>query len=237
MCIFSSRLETTTDQPKTSQGAVQLNLPLRAISGFNYSFSRIYHQLQLRNACPLPKKGPALLVCNHTSSLDPCLLQSTTRRPILWMMAREYFDQPRLRWLFRMLHCIPVDRNGRDTAATRAAIGALQQGNIVGLFPEGAIEVGDEIQPFFAGTALMALRGKCLVYPAYLDGSQRGRSMVGCYLKPNVSSVRFGKPIDVQAMQGHGASKMSVTEITEVIRESVIDLRQKDKMSTQLRNR
>lgn len=203
-------------------------MPLRAISGFNYAYSRIYHRLQLMNACPLPAKGAALLVCNHTSSLDPCLLQSTTHRPILWMMAREYFDQPRLRWLFRMLHCIPVDRNGRDTAATRAAIGALQQGNIVGLFPEGGIEVGDEIQPFFAGTGLIAMRGKSLVYPAYLDGAQRQHSMVGSYLLPSDARVRFGLPIDPRSIVGQGGKKASVTEITESIRQSVIALREKD---------
>lgn len=201
-----------------------MNLPLRAIAGFNYLYTRRYHGLQVRNACPIPARGAGLLVCNHTSSLDPCLLQSTTRRPIQWMMAREYYELPRLRWLFRMLHCIPVERSGRDTAATRAAIRALEAGNIVGLFPEGAITTNGHVQPFFAGTALIALRAECPIYPAFLDGTQHGRSMMGSYLWPNVSSIRFGQPMDVSQLQGKGAGKRSVTEITEDIRQAVVDL-------------
>ncbi len=53
------------------------------------------------------------------------------------MMAKEYFDFKPLRWLFDTVGVILVERSGRDMAATRAAMRALEQGYVLGVFPEG----------------------------------------------------------------------------------------------------
>src|SRR5689334_7489609 len=38
--------------------------------------ARVWHQTVVLKRYPLPKSGPAILVCNHTSGLDPFLIQS-----------------------------------------------------------------------------------------------------------------------------------------------------------------
>ena len=56
---------------------------------------------------------PTILICNHTSALDPMLIQSVCRRVIVWMMAKEYYEIRLMMPIFRALEVIPVDRGAR----------------------------------------------------------------------------------------------------------------------------
>lgn len=196
---------------------------LRALQAANLCFARIYHRLDVRCPCRLPREGPAILVCNHTSGLDPVLLQSVCPRLIVWMMAREYYEQPGLRWFFEQVQAIPVDRGGRDLAATRRALRALSSGLVLGVFPEGRIEENCELLPFQTGVAMMAQRTKVRVYPAYLDGSQRRLPMLQAYLQPQHATIAFGPAID---LCGANSSQNHLEEATNVIQEAVKRLRQ-----------
>ena len=169
--------------------------------------------------CTLPANGPALLVCNHISALDPLILQSACPRLIRWMMAREYYDQPALRWFLRALEAIPVERGGRDLSATRRAIRALQAGHIVGIFPEGRIETTRQIEPFQTGVALVAIKTRVPVYPAYIDGSMRGQGMLEAFIYPQQACVRFGPPV---LFDRSDTSDRTVEAATAAIRAAVV---------------
>ena len=188
---------------------------LRAV---DVCFSRIFHQLDVISPCPIPRSGPAILVCNHISGLDPALIQSVCPRLIVWMMAKEYYDIKALTWVFKTIEAIPVDRGGRDMAATRAALRALEGGRVLGVFPEGRIEKTRDLLPFQTGVALMALKANVPVYPAYLDGTQRGKTMVQAFLYPNVATLAFG-PV-VQTQQG-STSKEVLQAVTDHYTEAV----------------
>jgi len=171
---------------------------IRMLQAADVCYARIYHRLSVVAPCRLPRDGPAILVCNHVSGLDPVLIQSACPRLITWMMAREYYEKRGLHWIFRTVGAIPVDRSGRDLAATRAALRALEAGRILGVFPEGRIETTRELLPFQTGVAMMALKTHVPVFPAYLDGSQRNRDMLDAMLRPCVASLAFGPAIDLQ---------------------------------------
>jgi 1-acyl-sn-glycerol-3-phosphate acyltransferase len=193
-------------------------LAIRLLQAFDVCFARIYHRVNVLAPQRLPKHGPAILICNHVSGLDPMLIQSVCPRLIVWMMAREYYEIPVLRPIFRTVEAIPVDRGGRDLAATRAALRALEAGRILGVFPEGKIEKTRELLPFQTGVALMALKASVPVYPAYLDGTQRGKTMLQAFLYPNVASLAFG-PV-VQTEQG-STSKEALQVVTDRYTEAV----------------
>ena len=113
---------------------------IRALKAVNAFYCRAFHRLELLSPLPrLPETGPAILVCNHTSGIDPFLIQAVCTRVITWMMAKEFYDMPGVKWAFRLIGAIPVARSGRDATATRAAIRALHDGQILGIFPEGRI--------------------------------------------------------------------------------------------------
>jgi 1-acyl-sn-glycerol-3-phosphate acyltransferase len=170
-------------------------LALSALLGVNRLFARVYHRLTIENACPLPRSGPAILICNHIAGLDPILLQASTRRLITWMMAREYFEIPILCRAFTKLGYIPVSRDGKDASALKAALRTLGRGRVLGLFPEGRIATGRDLLPFQPGVALLARRTGAPVYPAYLSGNHRSPHVARSYLRPAEATVRFGPRI------------------------------------------
>src|SRR4051812_24610919 len=76
-------------------------LSIRLLQAVDVCFARIYHRVNVLSPQRLPKQGPAILICNHTSGLDPMLIQSVCPRLIVWMMAREYYEISALRWVFK----------------------------------------------------------------------------------------------------------------------------------------
>jgi 1-acyl-sn-glycerol-3-phosphate acyltransferase len=209
------------DEPR---GNPERDFLVRILQAGNRIFCRTFHRLTIQTPCPLPGDGPAIFVCNHVSGLDPMLVQSAVpHRLVIWMMAKEYYDVKALGWVYRTVHAIPVERSGRDLAATRSALRALEQGRILGIFPEGKIEPSRDLLPFQTGVALMAIKSEVDVYPAYLDGTQRGKEMVPAVLSPNRACLTFGPKVEFDRSS---TSRASLEEATEKIRAAVEGLRQ-----------
>lgn len=182
------------------------------LQGFNRLYARVYHRVDVLAPPQIPARGPAILVCNHTSGLDPELIQSCCKRMITWMMAREYYEIPILRQVLDVVGVIPVSRGMRDTSATRAAMRALADGRVLGLFPEGKIETTRELLPFQPGVALMAMKTEAPVCPAYLDGTQRGLDMPTAFARRQQATIRFGPPMQFARSQAGNGGAESVTK-------------------------
>ena len=179
-------------------------------------YIRGYHNVSVVSPCSLPKSGPAILVCNHVSSLDPM-------RMITWMMAREYYV-PGTRWLFDVIRIIPVERSRRDLTATRAAMRALEEGQVLGIFPEGRLAEETLIGPFQTGVAMMALRSGVDVYPASVEGTMRDRGMLEPFFFPQRARVAFGQRVELHERE---FSKEAIERATERIREAVCGLHER----------
>jgi 1-acyl-sn-glycerol-3-phosphate acyltransferase len=193
-------------------------LDLRVLRAVNVCFSRIYHQVDVLAPQRLPRRGSAILVCNHTSGLDPLLIQSVCSRLIVWMMAKEYYDLKWLTPIYRTVEAIPVDRGRPDMAATRAALRALSMGRILGVFPEGRIETSRELLPFNTGVAVLALRSRAPVFPAYLDGTQRGKEMGPAFAIPNRATLRFGPEVVLERAAGRRQLATATAAIETAVR-------------------
>jgi len=93
-----------------------------------------FHQLTVLSPCPLPRNGPAIIVSNHTSALDPSLIQS--RPPADPLDDGEgILRDAVVKRMFELIDSIPVNRNGNDVGATRAALRVLDKGEVLGVFP------------------------------------------------------------------------------------------------------
>ena len=189
----------------------------------NRLFTRVFHRLDVLAPSRLPDSGAAIIICNHTSGLDPHLIQSANRRLITWMMAREYYEIRGINILLRELGVIPVTRSGRDMAAMRAAMRALENGQLLGVFPEGKIETSRDLLPFQTGVALMAMKTGVPVFPAYLDGDQRDTSMLGAFFRPHRARIIFG---DEVCFDRSDASREHLEAATLAMRSAVDRLRE-----------
>ena len=200
-------------------GRPEDRIPIQVLRAADKLFARCYHHLDVVRPARLPWQGGGILVCNHVSSVDPVLLQSASpRRLVIWMMAKEYMDLPVLGPVFRTLGVIPVDRGHHDTAGLRAALRALRDGRILGIFPEGKIAKDDDLLPFHTGAALMAIKAGVPVYPAYQDGTQRGQNMYAASLRRQRAAVAFGPSVEFDRSS---TSKENLDAATAAIRAAV----------------
>lgn len=140
------------------------------LDGLNRIFCCGYHRLH-GDRLKLPENGPAIVVANHISGIDPFLLIAASDRPLRFIVASEQYYRFGLTWLFRAGGCIPVDRTGKPERAFREALKALKQGEVVGIFPHGTIHLESEpYRKLKGGAVRLAQLAGCDLYPARVDG-------------------------------------------------------------------
>jgi 1-acyl-sn-glycerol-3-phosphate acyltransferase len=166
--------------------------------GLNYILTRILWRMQIQGELSLPADQGAVIICNHRCPLDPSFIQATTPRAIHWMVAKEYCEFPGFRELLAACEVIPVRRGAVDRAAIRQAIDLLQRGELVGMFPEGYINVTEELLlPGHPGAALIALKGNVPVVPCYIEGAPYDGTTLGCLFMSAHVKLTIGQPINL----------------------------------------
>ncbi|MBE2291906.1 MAG: 1-acyl-sn-glycerol-3-phosphate acyltransferase, partial [Xanthomonadaceae bacterium] len=103
----------------------------------------------------VPDEGPAVLVCNHVSYMDALILAASIPRPVRFVMYYRIFNIPVMSWIFRTAKAIPIAGAREDPALMQRAFdeidATLAEGEIVCIFPEGALTKDGEIAPFKSG--------------------------------------------------------------------------------------
>ncbi len=171
---------------------------LNRLDGFNRIWCRRFHRLS-GGEITLPLKGPALVVANHVSGLDPLLMIAASRRPLRFLIAREEYERRGLHWLFAAIGCIPVKREGSPRAALAAACRALERGEVVALFPQGRIRLDHEPRvPLKRGIAYLARASGAPVIAVRIDGVRgAGRTVSAVLLRSRVR-LRHFPPLHLQ---------------------------------------
>jgi 1-acyl-sn-glycerol-3-phosphate acyltransferase len=122
----------------------------------------------------VPDEGPALIVCNHVSYMDALILAGSIPRPVRFVMYYRIFEIPVMRWIFRTARAIPIAGAREDPALMQRAFdavdAALAEGELVGIFPEGALTKDGAIGPFKSGVERILARRPVPVVPMALEG-------------------------------------------------------------------
>lgn len=120
----------------------------------------------------IPDHGPAIVVCNHVSFMDPIILGGSIRRPLRFVMYHKIFQIPLLNFFFRNAKAIPIASAREDKEIMDAAFetvdAELAAGNVVCIFPEGGITPDGEIQRFRPGIEKILKRRAVPVVPVAL---------------------------------------------------------------------
>ncbi|MGM0475795.1 MAG: lysophospholipid acyltransferase family protein [Pseudomonadota bacterium] len=172
---------------------------LNLIDGCNRLFCRFFHGLRTEPV-RLPEHGPALVVANHVSGLDPLLMIAACDRPLRFIIAREEYQRPVLNRLFRAIGCIPVERGRSPHSALRAARRALERGEVVALFPQGRLLTaaerrGEQRPPMKPGLAWLAAASGAPIQALRLDGIRGAGLTVAAVTIPSRARVRACPPI------------------------------------------
>lgn len=171
---------------------------------------KFYYKPKIIGKENIPKDGPILVVGNHKHLYDQCLAILATKRVIHYMAKKEYFDDKKVAWFFKISGCISVDRQNKDKEAAAKAIELLNNNKAVGLFPEGTRNRTEAILlPFKFGAVSMAKKTNAYLVPFGIKGDYKFRGGV---------TIKFGKPFKVGKMNLEVANKKLSRDIKKLMR-------------------
>ncbi|HET7840847.1 MAG TPA: MFS transporter, partial [Terriglobia bacterium] len=165
-----------------------------------------FYSIRVRGAENLPKRGGALLVCNHISFVDPFLIGGCTQRFIRFLMYRRFYETRGIKWLAKLMGAIPiseVDKPRDLVASLHQAQEQLKQGELVCIFAEGSISRTGNLLRFRRGFERITKGMDVPIIPLHLDrvwGSifsyERGRFFFKWPQQiPYPVTVTFGEPL------------------------------------------
>ena len=132
-----------------------LVVPEYLLRFFAFVLSRLIYRFRVTGDQHIPTQGAAVLVCNHVSFVDAVLLMAASPRPIRFLMDHRIFRVPVLGWMFKLAKAIPIAPQKEDAATYDAAFAAAQavldDGELVGIFPEGGLTRDGSLQAFKGG--------------------------------------------------------------------------------------
>jgi len=178
----------------------------------------------------LPDSGPAILVCNHVSFVDAVLIMGASPRPIRFVMDHQIFRIPVLSTFFRQLKAIPIASAKADPATLQRAHEsierALDEGEMVCIFPEGRITDTGELSPFRPGVRTIVERSPVPVIPMALRGlwgSFFSRYGGAAFSLPVGARLRRGFRSRLEVVVGEPVPAEAATP--EVLMQRVMELR------------
>jgi 1-acyl-sn-glycerol-3-phosphate acyltransferase len=202
-------------------GYIFLLVPEYLLRFVAFIASRCIYRFKVRGDEHIPLAGPAILVCNHVSFVDALLLMAASPRPVRFIMDHRIFATPLLGTLFRLAKAIPIAPQKDDPAtyerAFAAARRALDEGELVGLFPEGGITRDGRLQPFKGGIMKLLETHPVPVVPialqnlwgSYFSRIERGSAMTRPFRRGAFSRVGLvagealhASAVSPQALQG-----------------------------------
>lgn len=180
-------------------------------------------RLKITDADNVPDSGNYLVVSNHISIADVFTLAISCRRQIHFMAKKEIFKVPILSQLVSALGAFPVDRKGNPASALKKAVRILEQGEVVGLFPQGTRQQNKSVADtdFKNGAAYCAYKSKSGVIPAFIktDGQK--------FALFRRTEIIYGKPIEFAALPLSVGGSDEYDAVSEILKREIFSLEEK----------
>jgi 1-acyl-sn-glycerol-3-phosphate acyltransferase len=119
----------------------------------------------------MPMHGPALLVANHQSYLDPPLVGVAARRELIYLARKTLFRNRFFAGLIRAYNAVPIDQEGIGKEGLRTILEQLARRRAVLVFPEGARTADGRMQPLRPGIHLIIKRSPAPIVPVGIAGA------------------------------------------------------------------
>ena len=149
----------------------------------------------------LPQEGACIYYANHLSNWDPVFMHLAIDRKPRFMAKKELFKNPVLRKIVTYFGAFSVDRGKGDLGAFKNAFNVIEDGGVVGIYPEGKRAKDGIMKKFHTGVSIIAIRTGAVACPLYLSGK----------FKPfKKTYMIFGDPVDLK--QEFGDVKLTDNE-------------------------
>ena len=171
---------------------------------------KLFFKVEIVDHKKVPMEGPVIFCANHNSMLDMFFLGYKLKRWIHWMAKEELFRNPIAAYVLNKLGVFPVKRGSGDVGSIKNAFKLLEEGKVVGIFPQGTRINPENIEKIRVkpGAALIALRTGVPIVPAFVQGS---------YKIFGKMKVVYGDPFTIENKQDEKYSKEELTELSRDI--------------------
>jgi 1-acyl-sn-glycerol-3-phosphate acyltransferase len=161
-------------------------------------FTRVI-RTEIVNDDVVPDEGAVILAANHISMIDVFFILAAIRREAIAMAMAELWKSPLTRWLVEVLGQIPVVRGDSNSGkqAMESAAHALEDGALVGIFPEGKCVKPGDVVPYRPGVAVLAKDTGVPIIPVRLVNANEVLPLGKKFpRRGSTVHVIFGDPID-----------------------------------------
>lgn len=175
----------------------------------------------------IPEDGPAILASNHLAVFDSVFLPAVIDRRIVFVGKKEYWDDPKTRWIMEITGQIPVDRSGGEGAqrALDAAASVLERGELFGIYPEGTRSPDGRLYKGHTGVARLTLRTGAPVIPVAMIGTREINPPGEVVLRPFLPlTIRIGRPMRFGHEPDGPADPRRLRQITDEIMYEIREL-------------
>lgn len=181
----------------------------------------------------IPAEGAAILAGNHLTVIDSIFMPIVVDRKVSFLAKSDYFTERGVKGLFKRIFFartgnIPVDRAGGRASeqALKAALGILEEGELLGIYPEGTRSPDGRLYRGKTGVARMALEAHVPVIPVAMIGTaemQPPGRIIPKVVRPG-PGVRFGKPLDFSRYDGMETDRYVLRAVTDEIMYALMEL-------------
>ncbi len=142
----------------------------------------------------IPKEGGFIAAGNHLHLIDPIMLSYAQRRQIRFMAKAELFRNPVMKKLCKWYGAFPVNRGSADNSSLETSLQILNEGKVLGIFPEGTRSRTGEIGRGKTGVAMLAHKSQKPIYP-FAVYTRRSPKKLFCRYR-----IAFGDPVSPQEL-------------------------------------
>lgn len=174
----------------------------------------LIYRPRILNRERIPERGGALLIANHVTYADALFLTMICPRPVRFIVAEEFMGVRLLAWGLELFNSLPIS-NKKPREAIMNAAKALENGELICIFPEGQLTRSGCLTPIRRGMEVIARRAKAPIIPLFMDGlwgSMFSFSRNRFFTKlprrfPYPFTAAVGKPMDVDNVTGVGVQR------------------------------
>jgi len=199
---------------------------------FIYLLYLLFFRLKVKGRENIPKKGPFVLCPNHSSYLDAFVVAASVpyecELNLFFLGFKEYFIQPMIRHLIRLMRVIPVDPAAELINAMQASSFVIRNQKSLCIFPEGQRTIDGELITFKKGIGILASELGVTLVPVYIDGAHKAWPRGRRFPLPHRIKITFGRPLKVKYLYDLGKAKGIRNDYEAVavgLREEVLKLK------------
>lgn len=185
---------------------------------------RVLFRPWVRGMENIPSTGAAILASNHLSFSDSIFLPLQTRRPVVFLAKSEYFTGRGLkgaltRWFFKSTGQLPIDRSGgkASEASLNTGLGVLEQGSLLGIYPEGTRSPDGRLYRGRTGIARMVLEAKVPVIPVAMIDTEKVQPIGQALPRIRRIGIVVGEPLDFSRFDGMEGDRIVLRAVTDEI--------------------